>query len=108
MQACELLFSNLRVESSWLNRLRSNIEQILFDQLDLWKIVNGTDMMKPSETPDNVEVRKIWKTKVVNVIYILQINIDENIFQHIQNIEELKEVWDSITTLHSKTNEAQL
>ena len=42
--------------------------------------MDGTDMVKLSETPNNIEVRKTWETKATNAVLVLLMNVDEDIY----------------------------
>lgn len=95
VQAYGLLFDDSRVESIIAEATKSNklnntnyaywkaCIKFYLIRKDLWEIMNGTNMIKLPETPDNTETRKMWETKAISIILILLMNVDKDTYQHI-------------------------
>ncbi|KAJ7971762.1 Retrovirus-related Pol polyprotein from transposon TNT 1-94 [Quillaja saponaria] len=74
---------------------------------DLWKVVNGSEVMQPVAEDANGILQK-WKIKVGKAMFALKTTIDEEVLEHIRDAKTPKEAWDTLATLFSKKNDTRL
>ncbi|XP_076954632.1 uncharacterized protein LOC143629170 [Bidens hawaiensis] len=73
---------------------------------DLWEVVNGSDTVLPRNDV-NGAIGK-WRVKTGKAFYVLKTTIEEELLDHIQDLQTTKEAWDALAALFSKKNDAKL
>ncbi|XP_076933479.1 uncharacterized protein LOC143599400 [Bidens hawaiensis] len=73
---------------------------------DLWEVVNGSDTILPRNDM-NGAIGK-WRVKTGKAFYVLKTTIEEELLEHIRDLQTPKEAWDALDTLFSKKNDAKL
>ncbi|XP_076890602.1 uncharacterized protein LOC143541759 [Bidens hawaiensis] len=73
---------------------------------DLWEVVNGESTVEPRNDV-NGAVGK-WRVKVGKAMFYLKTTIDEELLEHIQDLETPKPAWDALAALFSKKNDTKL
>ena len=73
---------------------------------DLWEIVGGSETTQPAEDGNGI-LRK-WKIKAGKAMFALKTTIEEEILEHIRDVETLKAAWDTLAALFSKKNDSRL
>ena len=73
---------------------------------DLWEIIGGTDTTAP--TNDNAKALRKWRIKARKAVFILRTTVQKEVLEHIREADTPKKAWDTLATLFSKTNDAQL
>ncbi|XP_022026663.1 uncharacterized protein LOC110927306 [Helianthus annuus] len=72
---------------------------------DLWQVMNGTKTRQPTNDI-NSTIGK-WQVKATRVMFIIKTTVDEDVLDHIQDLEFPKQAWDTLETLFTK-KDAQL
>ncbi|XP_076921512.1 uncharacterized protein LOC143582943 [Bidens hawaiensis] len=73
---------------------------------DLWEVVNGTDTVLPRNDV-NGAIGK-WRVKTGKEFYVLKTTIEEELLEHIRDLQTPKQAWDALVALFSKKNDAKL
>ncbi|KAH1105394.1 hypothetical protein J1N35_009162 [Gossypium stocksii] len=73
---------------------------------ELWSIVGGNEVESLTEANDMEK----WEVKAAKAMFSLTVTVEDEYLQqqHIRDTETLKEAWDTLATLFTKTNEAKL
>ncbi|XP_076921313.1 uncharacterized protein LOC143582704 [Bidens hawaiensis] len=73
---------------------------------DLWQVTNGTDTRQPANDI-NGSIGK-WQVKAGRAMFIIKTTVDDDVHDHIQELEYPKQAWDTLETLFTKKNDARL
>lgn len=73
---------------------------------DLWDVVDGPNTMEPRIDTNRV-VHK-WKAKTWKALFIIKTTIEEELLEHIRDLNTPKEAWDALKVLFSKKNDTKL
>ncbi|KAI6668870.1 hypothetical protein NL676_003755 [Syzygium grande] len=71
---------------------------------DLWDIVDCSNIAPPS---NDGELRK-WNIKAGKAFYVLAVPVEDELLHHIKSAKTLKEAWDNLAVLLTRTNDAKL
>ncbi|XP_076952441.1 uncharacterized protein LOC143626172 [Bidens hawaiensis] len=73
---------------------------------DLWEVVNGDSTTEP-RVDTNGAVHK-WRVKKGKAMFTLKTTIEDELLEHIRDLETPKQAWDALASLFSKKNDAKL
>ncbi|KAJ0579636.1 putative RNA-directed DNA polymerase [Helianthus annuus] len=73
---------------------------------DLWNIVNGNDTRAPTNDINGALGK--WQVKSGKAMFVIKTTIEEELLDHIQELEYPKQAWDTLAQLFSKKNDARL
>ncbi|KAL0423116.1 UNVERIFIED_CONTAM: hypothetical protein Sradi_0846400 [Sesamum radiatum] len=74
---------------------------------NLWEVVNGKEVNPPEAEDANGMLRK-WKIKAGKAMFVLKTTIEEDVLEHIREMNTPKEAWDTFAKLFSKKNDTKL
>ncbi|KAJ0601440.1 putative RNA-directed DNA polymerase [Helianthus annuus] len=80
--------------------------QILPSRQDLWNVVNGSETRAPTNDI-NGAIGK-WHIKAGRAMFIIKTTVEEDVLDHIQDLEYPKQAWETLETLFSKKDDARL
>lgn len=86
---------------SWQTRIKSYLEG-----QDLWEVVGGSQTTPPLK--ENADELRKWRIKAGKAMYVLKTTIEDELLEHIEDVETPKMAWDTFASLFSKSNEARL
>ncbi|KAJ0865146.1 putative RNA-directed DNA polymerase [Helianthus annuus] len=86
---------------TWMTCIKSYLQG-----QDLWQVTNGSDTRQPTNDI-NGAVGK-WQIKAGRAMFIIKTTVEEDILDHLQDIEYPKAAWDTLEALFSKKNDARL
>ncbi|KAJ0778942.1 putative RNA-directed DNA polymerase [Helianthus annuus] len=73
---------------------------------DLWQVTNGIETRQPTNDV-NGAVGK-WQVKAGRAMFVIKTTVEEEIPDHIQDLEYPKQTWDMLQSLFTKKNEVRL
>ncbi|XP_048138589.1 uncharacterized protein LOC125315994 [Rhodamnia argentea] len=73
---------------------------------DLWEVVNGNDVRQPEAEDANGTLRK-WKIKAGKAMFVLKTTVEEDVLEHIRDVDTPKEAWDTFANLFFKKNDTK-
>ncbi|XP_076898465.1 uncharacterized protein LOC143552048 [Bidens hawaiensis] len=73
---------------------------------DLWEVVNGDSTAEPRVDTNGV-VHK-WRVKKGKAMFTLKTTIEDELLEHIRDLETPKQAWDALASLFSKKNDMRL
>ncbi|XP_076883952.1 uncharacterized protein LOC143532937 [Bidens hawaiensis] len=73
---------------------------------DLWEVVSGSDTVLPRNDV-NGAIGK-WRIKTGKAFYVLKTTIEEELLEHIKDLQTPKHAWDTLAALFSKKNDVKL
>ncbi|RLM53041.1 hypothetical protein C2845_PMPSC006801 [Panicum miliaceum] len=82
---------------------------------DLWEVVAGIETVPPPNESgdcyskkDGADALRKWHIKALKAMFVLKTTIEEDLLEHIRDVEILKRAWETQEKLFSKKNEARL
>jgi len=66
----------------------------------MWKVVHVSEDTQPAE--DTNKIPRKWKIKDDKAMFVLKTTIEEDVFEHIQDVSMPKEAWDTQSFLKEK------
>nr|CAD1836418.1 unnamed protein product [Ananas comosus var. bracteatus] len=86
---------------------KSYLESYLIGE-DLWDVVGGGFRRAPTDTPENREALKRWRTLNAKAEFVLKRSISHDLFEHIIGCKSVREIWETLDGLMNKKNNARL
>ncbi|XP_020080774.1 uncharacterized protein LOC109704448 [Ananas comosus] len=86
---------------------KSCLESYLIGE-DLWDVVGGGFRRAPTDTPENREALKRWRTLNAKAEFVLKRSISHDLFEHIIGCKSVREIWETLDGLMNKKNNARL
>ncbi|XP_076932165.1 uncharacterized protein LOC143597574 [Bidens hawaiensis] len=73
---------------------------------DIWEVVNGDSTAEP-RVDTNGAVHK-WRVKRGKAMFTLKTTVEDELLEHIRDLETPKQAWDVLASFFSKKNDAKL